>query len=163
MKQIAQNYRSGELDIKEVPPPILLPNKVLVQNQFSVISRGTERTKIEQSKLSYLGKAMARPDQFKKVLEGIRQEGIVKTYQRVMTRLDLLTPLGYSSSGVVVDIGEKVTGFCKGDRVACASQDACHAEVISVSPMMCVKIPKNISMDYAAFTTILTIRKLLRS
>ena len=69
MKQIAQNYRSGELTLLEVPVPAARPGGVLVRTQFSLISTGTEMMKISESKLSLVGKARARPDQVKKVMQ----------------------------------------------------------------------------------------------
>src|SRR5215216_3083628 len=98
MKQIAQNYKSGELSLLEVPAPGCRPGGVLVRTAYSVISAGTELMKVSESKLSLLGKARARPDQVKKVLRSVRQQGLLATYQKVMNRLDSYTPLGYSLS-----------------------------------------------------------------
>ena len=69
MRQIAQNYRSGELAVLEVPVPATRPGGVLVRTQFSLISTGTEMMKINESKLSLVGKARARPDQVKQVMQ----------------------------------------------------------------------------------------------
>src|SRR5215469_9601205 len=96
MKQIAQNYKTGELSLVEVPVPGCRPGGVLVRSAFSLISPGTEMMKVSESKLSLLGKARARPDQLKKVMHAIRQQGAAATYRKVMNRLDAYTPLGYS-------------------------------------------------------------------
>src|SRR6187397_3633425 len=104
MKQIAQNYRSGKLALLEVPVPAARPGGVLVRTEFSLISMGTEAMKIHESKLSLIGKARARPDQVKKVMQTMAQLGPVATYQKVMNRLDSYTALGYSLSGVVVAV-----------------------------------------------------------
>ena len=61
MKQIIQNYRTGELELSEVPVPLCSSNKILVKNMVSLISIGTERSIIELGKKSLLGKAKARP------------------------------------------------------------------------------------------------------
>ena len=71
MKQIAQNYKTGELSVLDVPVPACKPGGVLVRTEFSLISAGTEMMKVQESKLSLVGKARARPDQVKKVLESI--------------------------------------------------------------------------------------------
>jgi hypothetical protein len=42
MKQIAQNYKSGELAVLDVPAPTCRPGGVLVRSLFSLISTGTE-------------------------------------------------------------------------------------------------------------------------
>ena len=52
MKQIVQNYKSGELSLVEVPAPTCRPGGVLVRSQYSLISVGTEMMKISESKLS---------------------------------------------------------------------------------------------------------------
>ena len=47
MKQLSQNLRTGKLKIDEVPSLQVQPGWVLVQTAYSLISAGTERTKIE--------------------------------------------------------------------------------------------------------------------
>ncbi len=99
MKQIAQNYKSGELTVLDVPAPVCRPGGVLVQSLFSLISTGTEMMKVTEAKMSMVGKARARPDQVRKVLDSVTQQGAVATYKKVMNRLDSYTPLGYSLCG----------------------------------------------------------------
>ena len=81
MKQIAQNYKSGEIALLDVPVPACRSGGVLVRSDFSLISMGTEAMKIHESKLSLIGKARARPDQVKKVIETVTQLGPLATYQ----------------------------------------------------------------------------------
>jgi len=71
MKQVSQNYKSGSIRLEEVCSPALKPGGVLIQTQYSVISAGTEGMKVKEGKLSYVGKARARPDQVKKVVQSI--------------------------------------------------------------------------------------------
>jgi hypothetical protein len=54
MKQVLQNNKSGELKVGEVPPPILVPRGILVQNEHSLISKGTERMKVDFARKSML-------------------------------------------------------------------------------------------------------------
>ena len=72
---------------------------MLVATRASLISAGTEKMKVDVAKKSLLGKAMERPDQVKKVIESVRQQGLLQTYEKVMNKLDTPTPLGYSSAG----------------------------------------------------------------
>ena len=102
MKQVAQNYRSGELTIVDVPSPSCAPGGVLVRSLYSLISTGTELMKLGESKMSLVGKARARPDQVKKVLDTAYQQGPVTAYKKAVNRLDSYTPLGYSLAGVVM-------------------------------------------------------------
>ena len=155
MKQIAQNYKSGEIALLDVPVPACRSGGVLVRSDFSLISMGTEAMKIHESKLSLIGKARARPDQVKKVFETVTQLGPVATYKKVMNRLDSYTPLGYSLSGVVVAVGAGSEQFRVGQRVACGgNQFALHAEYNWVPRNLCVAVPENVSQLHAAFTTV---------
>ncbi len=155
MKQIVQNYKTGALRLEEVPVPDLKPGGVLVRNIYSVISLGTEMMKVQTAKMNLLEKARSRPKEVKKVIQSIKQQGLLNTYKKVMNRLDTLTPLGYSAAGVVIKVGAKLDDFKKGDKVAIAGGVyANHAEVNFVPKNLCVKIPNNVSLDQAAFTTI---------
>lgn len=57
MRQVLQNYRTGEVRVDEVPAPALRSGAVLVANRYSLISAGTERMKVETGRMSLLGKA----------------------------------------------------------------------------------------------------------
>src|SRR6476661_6999463 len=103
MKQVAQNYRSGELLVVDVPAPACRPGGVLVRTLFSLISTGTEMMKVDEAKMSLVGKARARPDQLRKVIDTAAQVGPMEAYKRAINRLDSYTALGYSLSGVVVE------------------------------------------------------------
>ena len=52
MRQVLQNYRTGEVRVDEVPVPALRGGAVLVANRYSLISAGTERMKVETGKMS---------------------------------------------------------------------------------------------------------------
>ena len=155
MKQISQNYKSGDVVIEGVNTPALKPGGVLVQTQYSAISIGTEGMKVKEGKLSLLGKAKARPDQVKKVVDSVLQQGLIATYQKVMNKLDSLTPLGYSISGVVIAVGAGAEEFQVGQRVACGGAGyANHAEINFVPKNLVVAVPDNVAMEHAAFTTV---------
>lgn len=155
MKQISQNYKTGSIRLTTVPDPALRPGGVLVRTHFSVISAGTEGMKVREGKMSYLEKARARPDQVKKVLHAVQQQGIAATYHKVMNKLDSLTPLGYSLSGEVVAVGSEAREFVVGGRVACAGVGyANHAEVNFVPRNLVVPVPDAVRMEHAAFATI---------
>lgn len=155
MRQITQNYKTGSIRVADVEWPALKPGGVLVRTQYSAVSTGTEGMKVREGQLSYLGKARARPDQLKKVLDTVRQQGILATYQKVMNKLDSLTPLGYSLSGVVVAVGRGAEEFTVGQQVACAGAGyANHAEINFVPKNLVVPVPEKVSLKHAAFATI---------
>ena len=155
MKQIAQNYKSGELTVLDVPAPVCRPGGVLVRSEFSLISTGTEMMKVSEANMSMLGKARARPDQVRKVLDSVAQQGAVATYKKVMNRLDSYTPLGYSLCGTVVEVGRGAEEFQVGQRVAAAGNEyALHAEYNWIPVNLCAAVPKGVAPEHAAFSTV---------
>jgi predicted dehydrogenase/threonine dehydrogenase-like Zn-dependent dehydrogenase len=155
MKQIAQNYKTGELLVLDGPEPSCRPGGVLVRSLFSLISTGTEMMKLTEAKMSMVGKARARPDQVRKVLDSVTQQGAVTTYKKAMNRLDSYTPLGYSLSGVVVEVGRGAEEFKVGQLVAAAGNEhALHAEYNWVPVNLCVPVPDGVSPEHAAFSTV---------
>jgi predicted dehydrogenase/threonine dehydrogenase-like Zn-dependent dehydrogenase len=155
MKQVAQNYKTGELAVLDVPAPACDPGGVLVQSLYSLISTGTELMKVGESKMSLLAKARARPDQLKKVLETAQQQGALAAYRKAMSRLDSYTPLGYSLAGLVVAVGRGAEEFRVGQVVACAGNEfALHAELNWVPLNLCVPVPDGVAPELAAFATV---------
>jgi predicted dehydrogenase/threonine dehydrogenase-like Zn-dependent dehydrogenase len=155
MKALLEDTRSGQLRLVEVPRPELRPGGILVQTHFSAVSSGTELAKLETGQKSLLGKALARPDLVRRVLTVAREEGVASAYQKVQSRLDSLTTLGYSCSGIVLGTGEDVTEFQPGDRVACAGVGfANHCEVNFIPRNLAVRVPPEVSLQAACLTTI---------
>jgi len=155
MRQVVQNFQSGKLDVDDVPAPVVLDGSLLVTNHFSLISAGTERATVELAQRSLIGKARARPDLARKVVDKLRRDGVIETVRMVSQRLDRRAPLGYSCAGIVVAVGSAVDGFKPGDRVACAGQDyASHAEVVCVPANLCTPIPDRVSYADAAFVAV---------
>src|SRR4030042_1384907 len=155
MKQLIQNFKTGELYVDEVPVPSISSGMVLVENEFSLISAGTERGTVKVAKENLLGKAKQRPDLIAQVLKNIKKEGFYATLSKVKTKLDTLKALGYSTSGRVLASMDKEGIFKQGDLVACAGQDyASHAEIVAVPQNLIVKIPENVTSEEGAFTTL---------
>jgi len=155
VKQVGQSYRSGRLSLEEVAYPSLRSGGVIVKTAFSVISMGTEGMKVREARMNYLEKARARPDQLKQVLDSVRQQGVRATYQKVTNRLAQITPLGYSLSGYVVEVGDDVPEFQIGQPVAAAGAEfANHGEYNFVPRNLVVPVPSGVPMDHAAFGTI---------
>ncbi|MFN0277064.1 MAG: bi-domain-containing oxidoreductase [Pyrinomonadaceae bacterium] len=155
MKQILQNMRSGVVSVYDVPSPGLQRGRLLVRTAASLISAGTEKNTVDMGKKSLVGKARQRPDLVKQVIDKARTEGLMQTYTAVKAKLDGTTALGYSAAGIVAGVGEGVSGFKVGDRVACAGAGfASHAEMISVPQNLCVRLPDAINLDEGAFGTL---------
>jgi len=155
MKQVTHTLKDGRLDIADVPVPTLSDRFVLVRTAASVISAGTEKTKIDMGRKSLLQKARARPDLVKQVIRKLKTEGLGKTLSTVQTRLSSAAPLGYSSAGTALAVGGLVEGIVPGDRVACGGVGyANHAEFAVVPKNLVVKVPANVSDEEAAFATL---------
>ena len=155
MKQVLQSQRRGELWLAEVPAPACGRGGVLVSTRCSVISAGTERMLLELGKKSLLGKARARPDLVRKVVDTVWARGLRATAEQVFAKLDEPVPLGYSASGEVVEAGRGAAELQPGDRVAIAGAGyANHAEFNFVPRNLCAKIPEGVSYADAAFATI---------
>src|SRR5579885_1467984 len=101
MKQVIQSARTGELRVSEVPAPSVRSGHVLVRTTASLISAGTERMTVDFARKSLVGKAQARPDLVRKVIDKAKRDGIAATLRSVRARLDEPLPLGYSAAGVV--------------------------------------------------------------
>ncbi|MFD0286364.1 bi-domain-containing oxidoreductase [Streptomyces lutosisoli] len=155
MKQVVQNYKSGELAVLDVPVPGCKPGGVLVRSAFSLISTGTELMKVSEAGMSMLGKARSRPDQVAKVMQSVATNGVPATYRKVMGKLDSYTPLGYSLCGVVEQVGTGIDDVKVGDLVACAGNEhALHAELNWVPKNLYAPVPDGLAPRHAAFGTV---------
>ncbi|MFL9652852.1 bi-domain-containing oxidoreductase [Streptomyces sp. PB17] len=155
MKQVVQNYKSGELALLDVPVPGCKPGGVLVRTAYSLISTGTELMKVSEAGMSMLGKARSRPDQVAKVVQSVATNGVPATYRKVMGKLDSYTPLGYSLCGVVEQVGDGIDDVKAGDLVACAGNEhALHAELNWVPKNLYTPVPDGLAPRHAAFGTV---------
>jgi predicted dehydrogenase/threonine dehydrogenase-like Zn-dependent dehydrogenase len=155
VKQVVQNYKSGELALLDVPVPGCKPGGVLVRTAYSLISTGTELMKVSEAGMSMLGKARSRPDQVAKVVQSVATNGVPATYRKVMGKLDSYTPLGYSLCGVVEQVGAGIDDVKVGDLVACAGNEhALHAELNWVPKNLYAPVPDGLAPRHAAFGTV---------
>ena len=155
VKQILQNLKTGAVSVTDVPAPVVRPGFVLVRTAASLISAGTERMTVETGQKSLMGRAFEQPALVKQVIQKARTEGVLNTIDAVRSKLESLVALGYSAAGTVMEVGDGVTEFRQGDRVACAGVGyASHAEVLAVPKNLCVRLPAPVSFDAAAFGTL---------
>ncbi|MCE7902079.1 MAG: oxidoreductase [Gammaproteobacteria bacterium PRO9] len=155
MKQLVQKLLDGKMAILEVPTPMVGPGMVLVANHYSLISVGTEKSLVTAARDNLIAKARKKPQQVRQVLDTLATQGPVQTYRAVMKKLDSYSPLGYSTAGVVLAVGEGVRGFRAGDPVACAGAGyANHAEVVVIPENLCVRLPEGADLALAAYNTV---------
>jgi predicted dehydrogenase/threonine dehydrogenase-like Zn-dependent dehydrogenase len=151
MKQIIQSFKTGNTLLEEVPVPVLRPGYLLIKTTRSLVSLGTERMLVEFAKSNYLQKARQQPDKVKQVLDKVKTDGLLPTINSVFNKLGEPIPLGYCNVGIVVSVGEGVSGFEVGDRVA---SNGAHAEYVCVPKNLVAHIPENVSDEEASFTVV---------
>ncbi len=155
MKQLVQDFKTGDIKLVDVLSPALPPGCVRVRNAFSLVSAGTERATVNLAQQSLVGKARSRPDLVRRVIETVKREGLAAAVRKVQSQLDQWKALGYSCAGTIIEVGEGVTGLSVGDRVACGGQDyASHAEEVVVPQNLCAKLPEGVALEHAVFTTL---------
>jgi predicted dehydrogenase/threonine dehydrogenase-like Zn-dependent dehydrogenase len=152
MKQIV--HISGNVEIQEIPIPVPKENHMIIQTTASVLSIGTERTALENGKLTYYKMAKKYPDKVKNVIKKIGSDGLFTTAEIVQSKMSNPSPLGYSSVGIVHSIGRNCKEFNIGDRVI---SNGFHSEYVSVAKNLCARVPDNVDDESAAFTVIASI------
>jgi NADPH:quinone reductase-like Zn-dependent oxidoreductase len=85
------------------------------------------------------------------VVDKIRTDGLLPTIAAVRAKLERPIPLGYSSVGTVIEVGDGVDGFAVGDRVASNGQ---HAEIVCVPTNLSARVPAAVDDETACFTAI---------
>ncbi len=158
MRILLQNIKNGKRTIEEIPYPNIKNGRIIVENHYSAISIGTEKMITELASMNYLEKAKSRPDDVRKIINKIKQEGLFNTIKSVMNKLDEPMTLGYSASGIVKERGSDISEFNVGDRVAIGGGGfVYHGEVCMVPSNLAVKVPDNVKLEHAAFATIAAI------
>ncbi len=153
MKQVL--IQKGVATVVDVPRPTVNSGEVLVRVHASCISVGTEMTGVRASATPIWKRALKQPDKIATVFKKLATTGIKGTWRLIEEKRDLAYPVGYSASGVVIEVGHDVTDLAIGDRVACAGGGyAFHAEVIRVPRNLCVPITDDVDYESAATVTL---------
>jgi len=143
--------KKGIVYPQSTPAPNASAGNVLVKVISSCISAGTEMTGVKSSGTNIIKRALEQPENVKKVLDAIKSDGLKKTFTRVKNKLDGGAPLGYSASGLIVELGTGVSEYRVGDEVAIAGVGyANHAEYVEVPKNLVVKKPMSVSFDEAS-------------
>lgn len=146
MKQVLQNLKNGETYIEEVATPSPSSHELTVQTACTLISTGTEKMLVDFGRAGLIGKIKKQPEKVKAVLDKVKTDGIMATYEAVSSKLNQPIPLGYCNVGKVIHPqGDVKTGT----RVV---SNGAHAEIVRVSPNLIARIPDNVTDEEAAFT-----------
>jgi len=151
LKQVLQSLKTGEIELAEAPDPSLGRGQVLIRTSKTLVSAGTERMLVEFGKAGWIDKARQQPDKVRMVLDKVRTDGLLPTIEAVRNKLDQPIAMGYCNVGTVLAVGEDVTGFGVGDRVASNGR---HAEVVAVPANLCAKVPPEVDDEAAVFTVL---------
>ena len=109
---------------------------------------------VDFGKASLISKARQQPEKVQQVLAKARTDGLITTFQAVQSKLDQPLPLGYCNVGTVLAIGDGVSDFQVGDRVA---SNGPHAELVAVPQHLCAHIPVGVTDEAASFTVLASI------
>lgn len=145
---------SGTVVVKEVCKPLLNDYSVLVEVTYSFISSGTELATIAQAgKSSFFTNV---PEKVKKVMASLATNGVEGTKALIKSKLKgEFQSLGYSCSGRVIAVGNKVKRIRTGDFVACAGAGyAHHADIVCVPEHLVAKVRDESFLKQASVTTL---------
>ncbi|MFL2676285.1 MAG: Gfo/Idh/MocA family oxidoreductase [Alphaproteobacteria bacterium] len=139
MKQIFLSQKG--IEVLDVPVPKVGEKEILVKNCFSCISPGTELAGFKSVTQSNIIKILKKPYLLKSLFNTFIKSGIGNTSRILKKKLNSYFELGYSSSGIVEDVGSAVKKFKKGDYVACSGGGyASHAEIVNVPENLAVRV-----------------------
>ncbi|MCH1941113.1 bi-domain-containing oxidoreductase [Holdemania massiliensis] len=137
----------GTVVAQEVPYTHLYGKGVIVQVEYSCISTGTEMSTVKSSGKNIFQMAKERPQQVKEGIRLIRSRGLsvfINKYKN-STGANFGAQMGYSASGVVIEVGEGAEEFYIGQRVAIAGTGyANHAAYDYVPKNLAVAIPEEV-------------------
>lgn len=148
---VLQDLADGATQLVDAPAPSAPRSGLVIATRSSVVSAGTERMLVDFGRASLIGKARSQPHRVAEVIDKARTDGIGTTVNAVRSKLAEPIPLGYSSAGVVVEVGRDVTGVAVGDLVATAGA---HAELAAIPVNLTAPVPDGVPAGDAAFATI---------
>jgi len=153
LKQVL--IKGGNIEVDEVPLPSCPERGVLVRNEYSLISVGTESMLLRGEQGGILEKVKKQPHLIQKAFESVKQAGFFQTIELVKDEQEKIIPLGYSTAGVVVQTGRECSKFTVGQRVSCAGAGlANHSEYVAIPENLCAMLPPELSFKEGSFTTV---------
>ena len=154
MRQVVRRVidAKGRVRVIELPEPDLAPEQVLIRNEYSLISTGTELGTLSKTPLELVRQTVADPWMRHVVKQTLFATGLGQTAGRVWKEMVVPREIGYSGAGRVLALGERVTGLQVGQPVAYAGSG--HAETVASSSNHVVPVPAEVPLRHAAFVTV---------
>lgn len=157
--------KNGQVTLQEAREPQIETKGVIVHTSFALISSGTELSVIKWNRLMNLPvyKQIIKSKHIRKRIFAELKKNTIKnvfklfkiykersSYKNFSRSSNNLTPIGYSCSGIVGE--SNIDNLQINNRVACAG--SYHAEKIFSPKNLTAKIPDDVSLEEAAFTTL---------
>lgn len=153
MKQAFINR--GIVSIYNLPEPSIKAGYVKIKLLYSTISVGTEMSTVKGTGRNIIQRAFDDPKKALQVLDILKSQGLKSAKSKVAGATDKLSTMGYSISGIVIEVGEGVNDFALGDEVSAGGSGfAFHAEYVVVPKNLVVKVPTGLDMKAASTGTI---------
>lgn len=154
MKQLF--LQKGTILVKDVDQPVVGENEILVKVFYSFISTGTESATVSASGQSLIKKTLSNISQSsQKFFGALKDHGFAGTKALIQASTYQYQALGYSCSGQILEVGNKITRLRPGDYVACAGAGfAHHADIIAVPGNLAVKLAGKEWLKQTSITTI---------
>ncbi|OQA80082.1 MAG: 4-carboxy-2-hydroxymuconate-6-semialdehyde dehydrogenase [bacterium ADurb.Bin243] len=147
--------KKGRVIAENIPAPMVSDGCVLIKVVNSCISAGTEMSGVNASSQSLIKKALEQPEKVMKAFNMLKNEGLLRTYEKIKGKLDGGNPTGYSIAGVVIAASKGAGDFKPGDRVAAAGAGiANHAEFVDVPVNLVMKVPEGLDLIKASSVTL---------
>jgi predicted dehydrogenase/threonine dehydrogenase-like Zn-dependent dehydrogenase len=154
MKQVLQDLESGQVVVRDTADPTPAAGRLLVRVQASLLSAGTESAQVAKGRQSLWEKIRQKPELLRKGWDELRERGLAGVREKLASKYEGYTELGYSCAGVVVDNGQSPT-VPVGTLVACAGAGiANHAEFVSIPWMLSAPAPAGVTSETAAYATV---------
>jgi len=156
VKQVFKT-KQQKVVVREVPRPRLGAGQVLVLNEWSLISAGTETGGLVLSG-DLRGQVRVQGDLLRKGLKALKTNTLQDLLRKAVHVDNIAGAIGYSCAGRVLATAADVKDLQPGDRVACAGSGiAAHAEVVAVPRLLCCPVPAEVPTQDAAWTTVASI------
>lgn len=153
MKQAFIN--KGTVAVHNLPSPSIKAGFVKIKLLYSTISVGTEMSAVQGTGKSILQRVLDDPKKGLQVLDILKSQGLKSAKTKIAGATEKLSAIGYSISGIIMEVGEGVYDFSVGDQVSAGGSGfALHAECVVVPKNLVVKVPGGLDMVAASTGTV---------
>ncbi|MEO0138986.1 MAG: bi-domain-containing oxidoreductase [candidate division WOR-3 bacterium] len=155
MKGVFYKISERKVVVEDVPPPKFKKGGVLIKTLYSAISPGTEGATVSLVKGGPLKILKERKEQVLDILRVFKDYGPIFLINKIRSRAEMLTPLGYSLCGEVIEGWGDIK---KGELVvAVGGEFANHCEIVWVPENLVVKANRRDKAKELSFGALISI------